>query len=560
MRTRNSAGATARDRARPADPADLYDVAVLGGTLSAGLLGTVLARQGLRVLLVGAPRDHTEPSGETTVPYTAEVFLLLAKRFEVPEIAAFGLFPDLPAQVRRSSGVKRSLGFLYHRPDLPQDPAESIQFNVPGEHAEWHLYRPVVDAYARTLAGRYGAAVVPPDTTAADAWTEERHGCVRTTDGRVYRARYLVDCMGAGSPLLRRHGGDDPRPRLGHRSAVYTAHMRGVTPFEEVRPLEGYARATPWSHGTVHHLFEDGWLQLVRFDNHRENRDGVTGVTLSIDPERAADLPDDPERAFRAVIERYPDLARQFSGASTVRPWRTEPLWQRTAATTFGERWFALERTASRNDMFLSRDVTTGVELVHALASVLVPAVRRDDWSTEPFARIADFQEALVSYNDRLLRAARTACRDFRLWNAFSRVWLLWQILADLSLKRARLDCEHGPDRDWSAVEEFDLGGIWFRVPEGLRELIDRSLRLIGDVAEGRSEAEAAADAVFALLRREPFVPPLYDFGDPKARVYHFTLPKRLRMLWWVKTKAPSDFRRLLTRDNVTSVTSATSR
>jgi hypothetical protein len=47
-------------------------------------------------------------------------------------------------------------------------------------------------------------------------------------------------------------------------------------------------------------------------------------------------------------------------------------------------------------------------------------------------------------------------------------------------------------------------------------------------------------------------VPPLYKFGDPAARYYHFTLGRRLLMLAWVKTVAPADFKRLLSRENVT--------
>jgi FADH2 O2-dependent halogenase len=544
--------------ARTADPAEKYDVAILGGTLSAGLLGAVLSRQGVRVLIIRGADDDGAPSGETTVPYTAEVFLLLAKRFEVPEISAFSLFPELPREVRADSGVKKSLGFLDHRPGQPQDSRETVQFNVPNEHGEWHLYRPTVDRYTRELAARYGAALAPDDVYVADAWTDDDLGHVRATDGHVYRASYLVDCTGPDSPLLRRHGGDDPEPRLAHRSRVYATRMRGVAPTEELLPPSRQDKVTPWSHGTVHHLFDGGWVQLVRFDNHKDGRNPVTSVTLSVDPDEFGDLPDDPDKALRAVVERYPDLARQLEGATPVCPWTVAPLYQRTAATTHGERWFALERTAARNDMFLSRDVTMATEMVHALASVLIPAVRRDNWAVSPFTRVARFQEVLGDFNDRLLRAARTASKDFPLWNAFSRVWLLWQILADLSLKRARLDAEIAGD--WEPVERFELGGIWFHAPAGLREIIDRTLETVERVRAGELEPGTAAARIFADLRGEEFVPPLYAFGDPDARVYHFTLPKRLKMLWWVKTKAPADFRRLLTRDNVSGVTSASSR
>jgi tetracycline 7-halogenase / FADH2 O2-dependent halogenase len=153
-------------------------------------LGAILARQGLSVLLVPSPDDATDLSGETTVPYTAEVFMLLAHRFGVPEIGAFGRFTELPADVRRRSGIKRSLGFLYHREGAVQNPRESVQFNVPGEHTEWHLYRPVVDEYAVELAKKYGAAVAGPDAEVAGAWVEtgsgEPEGRVRTTDGDTY--------------------------------------------------------------------------------------------------------------------------------------------------------------------------------------------------------------------------------------------------------------------------------------------------------------------------------------------------------------------------------------
>lgn len=543
---------------KTADPAQTYDVAVLGGHLTAALLGAVLARQGVRVLLVPAPGEGDEPAGETTVPYTAEVFLLLAKRFQVPELAAFGLFPDLPGEVRATSGVKESLGFLYHRPGQAQDPGETVQFNVPGEHCEWHLDRPAVDRYARELAQRYGAALVPPEALLADAWTEVGGARVRTDDGRLYTARYLVDCAGGTSPLVRR-AGDDPEPRLRHRSHVFAARMTGVTPWEQLDGSRGPGRGrpAPWSRGTVHHLFDGGWVQLVHFGNHEGSRNRETGVTLSLAPDFAArlDLPMDPEAAFRAVVDLFPGLRRQFAGARAVGRWTAEPVYQRTAARTHGDRWFALERTAGRNDMFLSRDVTTGMEVVHALAPALIEAVRHDDFSPEPFARVARFQSVLAEFNDDLLVAARTACGDFRLWNAFSRVWLLWQILAALSLKRARLDGESAADGDWTAVQDLERGGIWFHVPEGLRELISGSLAEIEAVRQGRADPASTADRIFASLRSAPFVPPLYAFGDPKARIYRFTFPKRLRMLLWVKTAAPADFRRLLTLDNVTAVT-----
>ena len=61
-----------------------YDVAILGGHLATYSLATVLAKQGVDVVLVDAD-DEGALIGATTVPYTAEVFFLLGRRWGVPE-------------------------------------------------------------------------------------------------------------------------------------------------------------------------------------------------------------------------------------------------------------------------------------------------------------------------------------------------------------------------------------------------------------------------------------------------------------------------------------------
>ncbi|MFI6291657.1 NAD(P)/FAD-dependent oxidoreductase [Nonomuraea sp. NPDC050790] len=533
-------------------PGARFDVAVLGTHLAGSLLAAVLARHGVRVLLVDAPPDQEEFAGETTVPYTAEVFFTLARRFDIPELAAFGLTSALPSPVRRSSGIKRSLGFVYHRQGHEQEPSQAVQFNVPGEHAEWHLYRPHVDRHAFTLALRYGARAVAHRSPLADVRVGEHEVDVLVRDGSVYHAAFVVDGSGAASPLLRRLDVEDAEPRLRTRSRVLATHMSGVTPFEECVTLTDYRQATPWSKGTLSHLFPGGWLQVVHFDNGEDPVNPLASVVLSVDPVRYADLPADPEEAFRTLIGRFPTLSRSFSGAAAARPWVSSRRWQRTAGRTVGERWFLYDRTASRNDLFLSRDVTMSAEMVHALAPVLIEATRSGDWSAPRLEPVARLQERLVDFNDRLLSAARAASGDFRLWNAYSRVWLLWSMLAALSLKSARNRCL--AQGRWDEVELRRDDAFWFAPPKGLRELLERALGELHEAGAGTRSASSAATRIFALLRRAPFVPPVYRFADPRARYYHFSTVRRLRMLLWAKTTAPVEFRTMLTKENLTNV------
>ncbi len=536
------------ERTAPAE----YDVAVLGAHLTGGLLAAVLARQGVRTVLVDTTQDLARPAGETTVPYTSEVFSLLAERYEVPEIATFAHFTDLPDEVRRASGVKKSLGFLHHDPGREQDARKAVQFNVPGEHTEWHPYRPEADAYACRIAATHGAHLDEKRSPLAKVALHDDRTTLVLDDGRTLGARYVVDASGPGSPLLAAAGVGAAEPTGAPlRSRLLSAHLTGVRPFESVIRPGRYRDATAWSHGSFHHVFDGGWIQVVSFGNHDAATNGLCSVTVSVCPEKFADLPEDPEDAFRALVGRYPSIAAQFVSARATTPWAHEAQWQWRAERTTGPRWLAVGRAACRAEEVLARDVTVGMEMVHATAAALLRVLADPTREQAEFARVADFQDRLIDFNDRLQLGLRTAGRHFQLLNAYLRVWLLWQILADLSLKRARLDCGHLPNDSWAAVERFG-SELWFRTPEGLPRALRHLFHQLDAVRTGRSAATDAARDLFAWLRRERFVPPLYRFGDPADRVYTFTLRRRVLMLLWAKTVAPADFRRLLTHDNVT--------
>lgn len=541
-------GKSARREAAP--PEDDFDVAVLGAHLTGGLLAAVLARQGVRVLLVDTREDAARPAGETTVPYTSEVFSLLAGRFKVPEIAHFAHFTDLPAEVQSTSGVKKSLGFLYHDEGKAHDPRKSLQFNVPGEHSEWHLHRPEVDAYAHRVATIHGAHSDASRAVLTGVRMDADGGTLTLAGGRTSRARYVVDASGPGSLLLADVGVPQESAPTPLRSRQLSACFTGVAPFEKVAGADRYANATPWSHGSFHHVFDGGWIQVVDFGNHEGSANAVCSVTASVCPERFADLPADPDEAFRALTARYPGIAAQFATAVAITPWTDEPLRQWRARRTAGHRWLAIDRSACRAEEVLARDVTVGMELVHATAAGLLRVLEEPARGAAEFDRIAVFQERLNDFNDDLQSALRTAGRHFQLFNAFLRIWLLWQILADLSLKRARIECGDALG-GWDAVEEFGTA-LWFRTPEGLPRALRHLFGTTAAVRRGDVPATAAARDIFGWLRRNRFVPPLYRFADPRARVYTFTTWRRVLMLLWVKTVAPADFQRLLTRDNVT--------
>jgi FADH2 O2-dependent halogenase len=537
------------------DSAAAYDcdVVITGQNLGTQMLAAILARHGISVTLVPTAADGDWPVGETTVPEAAELFFLIGSRLQLPEIEAMGMFADLPAELRARCGVKRNLGFLYHRPGEQHDTSEAVQFMVPSEHAEWHVCRPAVEEYLGGVATRYGAEVAPEPAAGCPPRITADAVAVQLTGGRTVRARYLVD--GSGDDRLLPPG-DAARRRPGrHRASLITASLLNVEPFESVVPTAKYGGdATPWSLGTLTHTVGEGWLQVVPFGNHPAAENRSVSVVASLDP-RYIDDDLEPEKEFDRIIDRYPQLRRQFAGTVEAGPWRRYVDWPGLLPECTGPRWFRFDRTAGRNDVILSRDLVTTLALVHAVGAALVGMASVGSWAGDGMAPLGRFQATLLDSEDRMMAAARTAAGSFPLWNAFLRVWLLRTILAALSIKRARLDGESGfGAARWSPVERFADGPYWYRVPAGLPELVDDALTSIEQVAAGRLDADRAASRLFGRLRKERFVPPLYAFGDPGARYYAFSRARRLRMLWWTKTTAPADFRRLLTMDNITAV------
>ncbi len=547
-------GGATRGAGAAADERDGWDVVVVGGHLTTGLLAAVLAANGVRVVVVPSELDGVLPAGETTVPYTAELFVLLASRFGVAEIADLGMFGDLPEALRRSSAAKGNLGFVYHRVGARHDGRESLQFTVPSEHGETHFYRPDLDRYALELARSRGATLRSAVARPFGITVGDDGVSVELSDGTLVRAGYLVE--GSGDSRLHPSGAARSPGRLAapprHRARLLWNHLARVRPFEQVVAPDQLGAPGAWSAGTLLHVFDGGWLQVVGLGTTDPDVGALSGVSLSLDPARWAAVPGPPANEFDAVIRRFPDLARQFEAAVPVGTWQRHDGWPVLDDELTGPRWLLFDRSAGRGDLLLSRELTTGLELVHAAAAGVLELARTGDWAGDGMRRIGNFERDLFRFQDDLAVAARSATADFPLLNAFLRVWLLWSILAALSVKRARMDGEQaGGSTRWSVVERFTRVPDWYDVPAGLTDLLRG---VFDDVDQPLARPAAVAEKIFGRLRRAPFVPPLYDFADPAARFYDFDATRRDAMAMWVETMAPADFRRLLTDDNVTGV------
>src|SRR5690606_38184354 len=90
-----------------------YDVAIIGSGLAGTTLASILARQGLSVIVFEAKEHPRFSIGESMILETSETMRTLAEFYDVPELAYFSSenFGDF---IGTSHGVKRHFSYLHH--------------------------------------------------------------------------------------------------------------------------------------------------------------------------------------------------------------------------------------------------------------------------------------------------------------------------------------------------------------------------------------------------------------------------------------------------------------
>src|SRR5580692_11837548 len=127
---------------------DQYDVAILGAGFEGGMLATILAYKGAKVVLIDAGTHPRFALGESTVRHTFRMMKIVAERFGVPELKEkFYSAEHLHKHVSSGLGVKKNFGFILHHEGQHQKPSEATQFVIPPyrEGHEAHLYRQDID-------------------------------------------------------------------------------------------------------------------------------------------------------------------------------------------------------------------------------------------------------------------------------------------------------------------------------------------------------------------------------------------------------------------------------
>ena len=515
-----------------------YDIAIIGSAIASSILGIILARRGLSVVMVEKDQHPQFAIGESTIPQTSLMIKAMALRFDVPELDRITSFEDITRSVSKTCGRKSNFGFIFQRPGEPHRVDECHQLGVArANFTESHLYRQDIDMYLLQTAIRYGAKV-HQKTGIKDIQFDGAGVTVVTDRDLDLRCRCLVDGSGYVSFLARKMGVRDAVPRLRTQSRTIFTHMIDVKPFDECVEADerGLPKLAPWHGGTLHHIFRQGWMWMIPFNNHPEATNKLISVGMQLDPRLCPKPADkDPLDEFRDFIADYPEIKKQFADAKPVREWVSSGRLQYSSSRTVGDRWCLLSHSAGFVDPLFSRGLSNTVETLSLTAQTLLDAAADDDFSAERLRPLETLQLSTVDWNDRLVHGAYVSFRRFNLWNAWFRIWGLTQAFGVLRLARAFL--AHERSRDPNEFRPLDYppipGALTPEHPE-VAALIVKAHEAMQAFDAGTMTEEATEAELFRLFDEAPFLPPNFAFADRSARFGRQGLSAQLDMDHWL--------------------------
>lgn len=403
----------------------MYDVAIIGSGIAGSSLGAILARQGLKVIILEAQSHPKFAIGESMILETSESMRAAAELYDVPELANFSS-ENYFARIGTSHGVKRHFSFLHHVENQPQDKAHTLQAVIPREpHGhELHLYRQDSDYYLTAIAIAYGATVLQ-NTPVADVQLLPDRVEVVTQKGETFRAQYVVDAGGFRSLLAECFQLRDTTLQTYSRG-VFT-HMINVPDYHAVAgSRQEYGLPYSVAEGTLHHVFHGGWMWVIPFNNHKRATNPLCSVGLMLDP-RIYPLRSDvtPEQEFFDFVARFPSMSAQFAHAHAVRDWTRSGRISYSAKHVVGDRFALLGHAAGFIDPLYSKGLYITYMTLAVLADLLLAAHVDGDYSAARFQPLETLTQAYVRTNDRLVANSYKSFSNYKLWSCYSVMWLL---------------------------------------------------------------------------------------------------------------------------------------
>jgi len=527
---------------------DSYDVIVGGSGMSASTTATILGNHGLDVAMIEAGSHPRFAIGEAMLPQSSMWMWIVGQYHGIPEIQYLSDANAIVDNITSSCGIKHSIGFAYHEPGQPVSADRSHQLIPPNLpfYSESHLLRADVDHYLVETAQKYGVDYVD-ETAITDVDIGDNEVTVTTDRGEIDAAFY-VDGTGGNSVLADQMGYREDAPELETNSRAVFTHVEGLAPFDEVIAADARPGQSNRLHdGTLHHVFDGGWMWIIPFDNFERSAATKASVGLMLDRDKhPVDDSISPAEEARRIIAEFPDIERHLATAEPVKPWTRTGRIQRSASQSAGHRHYLTNSTYGFVDPLYAIGLVNTFESVFVSTNLLLEAFEDGDFSADRFAPIDDLHHQQLIDNDRLISNAYKSMGEFRLWNAWTQMWLGGVLFHDLYIQRHCFNyLESGETAEFDSLLDETSPGADAPFAAEKADIHQTMADALDDYEVGEATAAEAAELMLAEMKGADWLPKhVYDWGNEGARHVDFANPQLVgKLIEWGKTESPDHIR-----------------
>jgi len=395
------------------------DLVIVGSGFGGSVMAMVARRLGLSVVLLEQGRHPRMTIGESTTPLSNLLLERISATYDLPRLAPLAKWGSWQRDYPQiACGLKRGFSFFHQEERLlvAASPRDDI--------ADTHWYREEVDHFLVMEAQKLG--VDYRDSVRIDdlVFTEEEAMVGGQAGNKPFqlRTRLLIDATGPRGFLHRKlQLPESALPEMPQTESLYS-HFTGVERTTCSRDTASY----PVDDAAVHHVFDGGWVWVLRFNN------GITSAGVAATQTVAAELElSAGEPAWRRLLNRLPALRSQFERAIPCQPFRHMPIVSFRSRTIAGKRWAMLPSAAGFVDPLLSTGFTLTLQGIERLARIL-----QEDLSVQLLAHYAEQTESDLLAASRLIGALYATMNNFP---AFAAVSLLYFAAVSFSEAAFRL-------------------------------------------------------------------------------------------------------------------------
>jgi tetracycline 7-halogenase / FADH2 O2-dependent halogenase len=420
----------------------IFDVAIVGSGFAGSLLALICRRLGRSVVLVEKGTHPRFAIGESSSPLANLLLEELSDRYGLPRIkplAAWGSWQRTYPKI--GCGLKRGFSFYGHRAGYPfaADPDRRDQLLVAAsprdEIADTHWYRADFDHFLAREAESEGAEYLDGTSLAGVECLPRGVVLAGERRGRRVRleARLLVDASGPRGFLHRARGlPETDFEALPRTQGLYT-HFEGVRRTDEMRPFSSPEQPPyPVDDAALHHVFEGGWIWVLRFNN------GLVSAGVAATPRLAEELRlSDGEEAWTRLLSRFPTIREHFVDARPVRPFVYASRLPFRSGIAAGGNWVLLPSAAAFIDPLLSTGFPLTLLGINRLARII-----EESWGRPDFELALDaYAAATLEEADRaalLISALYASFSDFELFGALSLLYFAAASFAEAARRLGR--------------------------------------------------------------------------------------------------------------------------